>query len=63
LAYNAVHYGKNQQGGDTMVIGKGIEEKYTLVGVNFEGSKTPLNYFTHDFIFKLSKKDLLRINL
>ncbi|AKR42223.1 hypothetical protein [Methylophilus sp. TWE2] len=59
LAYNAVHYGKNQQGGDTMIIGKGIEEKYTLVGVNFEGSKTPLNYFTHDFIRKLSQKGFI----
>lgn len=59
LAYNAVQYGKNEQGGDTMVIGKGIEEKYTLVGVNFEGSKTPLNYFTHDFIRKLSQKGFI----
>lgn len=59
LAYNAVQYGKNPQGGDTMIIGKGIEEKYTLVGVNFEGSKTPLNYFTHDFIRKLSQKGFI----
>lgn len=59
LAYNAVQYGKNQQGGDTMIIGKGVEEKYTLVGVNFEGSKTPLNYFTHDFIRKLSQKGFI----
>lgn len=55
LSYSPLQYGKNDQGGETVMIGKGIEEKYTLLGTNFEGSKTPLNYFTHNFISKLSK--------
>lgn len=58
LAYNAVQYGSNALG-DTMIIGPGIEEKYTLLGRHADGMKTPLNYFTHDFIRKLSQQGFI----
>ncbi|WP_047515938.1 MULTISPECIES: hypothetical protein [unclassified Methylophilus] len=54
LAYNPLQYSASGNG-EMLQIGKGMEERYTLAGPNLEGSNTPLNYFTHDFISKLSK--------
>lgn len=54
MTYSPLRYIQNQQG-ETLTLGNGIDMKYTLAGPNAEGSNTPLNYFTHDFISKLSK--------
>lgn len=54
LAYSSLQYGKNNQG-ETVTLGKGMEQSYTLLGKNFEGSQTPLTAFTSDFTSRLKK--------
>ena len=58
ITYYVLKYNAQPQG-LSLTFQTGLEEKYTLLGKNFEGSTTPLSEFTNDFVEKLSEKGLI----